>query len=81
MLICGFIFVVCIDARVCVSCIPSPVCANALFNRSMKGHVEGSICLSIPGTRALVIKMLVDLIWGTMETRGGEKIVFTSVYV
>lgn len=46
----------------------------------MKGHVEGSICLLIPGTRALLIKMLVDLNWGTAETRG-RKSVCTSACV
>lgn len=42
----------------------------ALFSISMGGHVRGSICLSISGTRAGVIKIKLDLIWGTMATRG-----------
>lgn len=44
--------------------------AITLFNSSMGGHVRGSICLSISGTRAAVIKILLDLVWGTMATRG-----------
>lgn len=43
-----------------------------LFNNSLVGHVRGSICLSISGTRAVVIKIQLDLIWGTMATRGGK---------
>lgn len=43
--------------------------AIVLFNSSMGGHVRGSICLSNSGTRAGVIKIQLDLIWGTMATR------------
>lgn len=46
--------------------------AFVLFNNSLVGHVRGSICLSISGTRAVVIKIQLDLIWGTMATRGGK---------
>lgn len=52
--------------------------AIALFNSSMGGHVQGSICLAISGTRAVVIKIQLDLIWGTMATRGG-KYVYTRI--
>lgn len=66
----------CCSLYVCVSASCLIYCgwANALFNSSMKGHVEGSICLLMSGTRALVIKMLVDLNWGTMETRGKKRV-------
>lgn len=53
--------------------------AIALFNSSMGGHVRGSICLSISGTRVVVIKIQLDLIWGTMATRGGENMCVTGV--
>lgn len=46
--------------------------AISLFNSSMGGHVPGSICLAISGARAVVIKIQLDLIWGTMATRGGK---------
>lgn len=46
--------------------------AVALFNSSMGGHVRGSICLAISGTRAVVVKIQLDLIWGTMATRRGK---------
>lgn len=46
--------------------------AVALFNSSMGGHVRGSICLAISGARARVIKIQLDLIWGTMATGGGK---------
>lgn len=34
--------------------------------------MRGSICLAISDTRAVVIKIQLDLIWGTMATRGGK---------
>lgn len=46
--------------------------AIALINSCMGRHVRGSICLAISGTRAVVIKIQLDLIWGTMATREGK---------